>query len=95
MIDDDLDNLSDDELERVQKMLNIAKIQQDIIKSQHDMQQSHNINMATIEKMRAENDKFRAETVKLAKEAKYYPWILLLASMGGGLVVAIINNLLR
>lgn len=78
MIDDDLNNLSDDELARLEKMLDIVKLQQEI-------QNGHEINMATIEKM-------RAETAKMEKEARYYPWVLLLSSMVGGLVVFLLTQ---
>lgn len=87
---DDLENLSNDELDRRLKMLSITKLQQEI-------QQSHEINMATIEKMRTENDKFRAETAKISKETKFYP--MLTFTMGtvaviGGVVAALITKLL-
>lgn len=85
---DDLEQLTDDELDRRLKMLNITKLQQEI-------QQNHEINMATIEQMRLENDKFRAETAKINKETKYYPMlsiIIALFAVIGGLIVALLQK---
>lgn len=75
-----LESLSDDELDRRLKMLSITKLQQEI-------QQNHEINMATIEKMRTENDKFRAEIAKINKETKFYPMVVFAGF--GGLLVAL------
>lgn len=79
----DLENLSDEQLKRVKQMLDIAKIQQEI-------NQNHEINMATIAKM-------KAETEKISKETKFYP--MLTISMGlvaviGGVVAALITKFL-
>ena len=85
---DNLEQLTDDELDRRLKMLNITKLQQEI-------QQNHEINMATIEQMRLENDKFRAETAKINKETKYYPMlsiIIALFAVIGGLIVALLQK---
>lgn len=89
-IENELKNLSDEELDRRVKMLNIAKLYQ-------ELQQGHEINMATIEQMRAENDKFRAETAKINKETKFYPMLALtmgLSAVIGGVVAALITKLL-
>lgn len=64
-------------------MLDIAKIQQEI-------NQNHEINMATIAKM-------KAETETIAKETKFYP--MLTFTMGvvaviGGVVAALVTKLL-
>lgn len=64
-------------------MLDIAKIQQEI-------NQNHEINMATIAKM-------KAETETIAKETKFYP--MLTFAMGvvaviGGVVAALVTKLL-
>lgn len=99
-----LNELSDDELVRRKKMLDIAKFEQDLeqdrerhrqaqIEAERRYRLEHEASMARIEQMRIENDKFRTETLKLIKETKFYPWIVLLASMSGGLIVAALTRL--
>lgn len=79
----DLENLTDDELTRVERMLNINKMIQ-------ETNQNHEMNMATIAKM-------KAETEKISKETRFYP--MLTVSMGivaviGGIVAAFITKFL-
>ncbi len=79
----DLENLTDDELTRVERMLNINKMIQ-------ETNQNHEMNMATIAKM-------KAETEKISKETRFYP--MLTVSMGivaviGGIVAALITKFL-
>lgn len=88
MIDDDLNNLSNDELERLEKMLNILKLQQEI-------NNAHELNLATIEQMRIENDKYRAETAKLNKENKLYPYVIIGCSILSGVIAALITHWLK
>lgn len=98
MIDDDLRNLSDVELERYKKMLDIVKTQQDIVKMQAEMQRSHELNMSTLEQMRIENEKYRAETLKIMKETKYYPGLTIFgatAAVIGGIVAGLITRYLN
>ncbi|ELA08731.1 hypothetical protein MOMA_09236 [Moraxella macacae 0408225] len=64
-------------------MLDIAKIQADIEMTR----QSVNESRATVEQM-------KANTEKIAKEARFYPYITLISAMIGGLVVALITQLL-
>ncbi|MDO4223928.1 MAG: hypothetical protein Q4D05_07875 [Acinetobacter sp.] len=86
----DLETATDAELEKMAKILNITKMQLDIAKIQQEINQNHEINMATIEKM-------KAETEKIQKETKFYP--MLTFTMGivaviGGTVAAVITKLL-
>lgn len=79
----DLENLTDDELTRAERMLNINKMIQ-------ETNQNHEINMATIAKMKAETD-------KINKETKFYPMLTLtmgLSAVIGGVVAALITKLL-
>lgn len=92
---DDLEQLTDDELNRVEQIMRINQIQQSIIESQERLQQERETSMATIEQMRLENDKFRAETAKINKETKYYPMlsiIIALFAVIGGLIVALLQK---
>ncbi|OPH36259.1 hypothetical protein LU276_03950 [Moraxella haemolytica] len=77
----DLQTLDKENLEKVKLMLDISKIQQDIATSQ-----------ATVEKMRIENDKFVAETKKIEKEARFYPYVTLGSAMVGGLIVFVLTR---
>lgn len=79
----DLENLTDDELNRIERMLNINKMIQ-------ETNQNHEINMATIAKMKAETD-------KLNKETKFFPMLTLtmgLSAVIGGVIAALITKLL-
>lgn len=79
----DLESLTDDELARIERMLNINKMIQ-------ETNQNHEINMATIAKMKAETD-------KITKETKFYPMLTLtmgLSAVIGGVVAALITKLL-
>lgn len=70
-------------------MLDINKIQQDI----QATQQSIALSQASVEKMRIENDKFLAETKKIEKEARFYPYVTLASAMVGGLIVFALTKL--
>ncbi|WP_040625218.1 hypothetical protein [Moraxella macacae] len=83
MLPNNLEDLTDHELQRLEKMLDIAKIQADIEMTR----QSVNESRATVEQM-------KANTEKIAKEARFYPYITLISAMIGGLVVALITQLL-
>lgn len=79
----DLESLTDDELTRIERMLNINKMIQ-------ETNQNHEINMATIAKMKAETD-------KITKETKFYPMLTLtmgLSAVIGGVVASLIAKLL-
>lgn len=59
-----LDNLSDIELERLTKMLNIKEISDRINKTSFE-----------VAKMNIETAKLQAETAKIQQEMKYYPYL--------------------
>lgn len=60
------------------------------------------LKMAEISKLNAETarlqmeaEKLRAETMKLQKETKFYPLVLLLTGMAGGVAVALIQAFMK
>ncbi|MDO4897076.1 MAG: hypothetical protein Q3971_06910 [Moraxella sp.] len=75
-------------LNRELKMAEIDKIKAETAKLQAEAQ-------TTMVKANAEISKLMAETAKLNKETRYYPLVLLLTGMAGGIAVAIIQAIFK
>lgn len=102
----DLQTLDKDNLEKVKLMLDISKIQADIemtrqsiTESQERMQLNKDRYQADLEQMRqdvaesrATVEQIKANTKKIEKEARFYPYVTLGAAMVGGLIVFVLTR---
>lgn len=87
---DELETMSDEQLDRLIKMMTISEIQQRLSESQQRIEESRQDVAATRQRVlesEALIEKMRAETIKAQKEARFYPWILLGTSVLGGVIV--------
>ncbi|OOS03266.1 hypothetical protein SAMN02745664_12320 [Moraxella cuniculi DSM 21768] len=83
-------------------MVDISKIQQDIAESQaranktyvdiEGIRQSIEQSRATVEKIHQDVVESRANTKKIEKEARLYPYVTLGAAMVGGLIVFVLTR---
>ncbi|ELA08729.1 hypothetical protein MOMA_09226 [Moraxella macacae 0408225] len=88
MLPENLADLTNDELQRLQKMLDIAKLNLDIEESRQRMEESRK----RLEQDMAES---RARTEKLTKELAWYPWLPIATTLlTGGLVVFLLGKVL-
>ncbi|ELA08586.1 hypothetical protein MOMA_08491 [Moraxella macacae 0408225] len=94
MLPNNLEELSDHELQRLEKMLDIAKLNLDIEESRQRMEESRKRFDKDMEESRATIEQMKANTEKIAKEARFYPYITITTALIAGLMGALITKLL-
>ncbi|MFB6350068.1 hypothetical protein ACFBZI_11605 [Moraxella sp. ZJ142] len=95
--DIDLNELNQQQLEKVKFMLNLYKLQEDITRSQEitaqtratveQMKIQNEKHLAEIEQMRIQNNKLLAEINKTTKETKWFPWLQLIIALATSSVI--------
>lgn len=85
-MDVNIDTADKPELERVTMMVNINKIQQDIVESQQRIAKIYQDLELDKKRWEADSKKLEAETLKIQKEGRWYPLLPIMLGFLGVII---------